>query len=163
MPQKYKGSLETTVNNSVQLSCVWLFAIPWAVAHQASLSITTPRACSNLCPSSWWCHPAISSSAIPFSSCPQSFPVTGSLPMSQLFTSGGQSVETSTSASVLPVNIQGWFPLGLIVLLSLLSKELSRVFFSTTIQSITSLAFCFLYGPTLTSVHETGKTIALTT
>ena len=72
----------------------------------------TPRAYSNSCPSSWWCHPTISSSVVPFSSCPQSFPASGSFQMSQLFASGGQSTRVSASVSVLPMNIQDWFPLG---------------------------------------------------
>ena len=85
----------------------------------------SPGACSNSCPLSWWCHPTISSSVTPFSSCFQSFPASGSFPMSQLFTSGGQSVGASASASVLnSMNIQGWFPLGLTGLISLLSKLL---------------------------------------
>ena len=79
------------------------------------------RACSNSCPSSRWCHPTISSSVVPFSSCPQSFPASGSFPMSQFFESGGQSTGASASASVLPMNIQDWFPLELTVLISLLS------------------------------------------
>ena len=83
---------------------------------------STPRACSNSCPSSQWCHPTISSSVTPFSSCLQSFPALGSFPVSQFFTSGGQSIGVSASASVLPVNIQDWFPLGLIGLISLQSK-----------------------------------------
>ena len=91
-----------------------------------------PRVCSNSCPSSQWCHPTISS-CHPLSSCLQCFPVSGSFPVSQLFTSGGQSIEASASASVLPVNIQGWFPLGLTGLI-LLSKGLSRVFSNTTVQ-----------------------------
>ena len=107
---------------------------PWTVAHQASLSITTPGACSNSCPSSQWCHPAISSSVIPLSSCLQSFPASGSFLISQLFTSGGQSIGISASASALPINIQNWFPLGLAGLISLQSKGLSRVFSSTTVQ-----------------------------
>ena len=94
----------------------------------------TLRVCSNSCPLSLWCHPTISSSVTPFSSCPQSFPASGSFPMSQLFTSGGQSITTSTSASVLPMNIQGWFPWGLTGLISLESRGLSRVFSSTTVQ-----------------------------
>ena len=98
--------------SSVQLlSCVQLFATPWTAAHQASLSIINSGACSNSCPSSQWCHPTISSSVIPFSSCLQSFPASGSFPMNQFFTSGGQSV--GASASVLWMNIQDWFPLGL--------------------------------------------------
>ena len=91
-----------------------------------------PGVCSNSCPWSQWCHPTISSSVARFSSYPQSFPVLGSFPMSWLFASGGQSTGTLTSASVLPLNIQGWFPLGLTDLISLLSKGLSRVFSSTT-------------------------------
>ena len=94
----------------------------------------TPRACSNSCPSSWWCHPTISSSVIPFSSCLQSFPASESFPMSQFFALGGQSIGVSASASVLPMNIQDWFPLGLTGLISLQSKRLSRVFSNTTVQ-----------------------------
>ena len=88
----------------------------------------------NPCALSWWCHPTISSSVVPFSSCLQSFPVSGSFPMSQLFASGDQSIGASASASVL--NIQGWFPLGLTGLISLKSKGLSRVFSSTTGQKL---------------------------
>ena len=93
----------------------------------------TPRVYSSSCPLSWWCHPTISSSVLPFS-CFQSFPASGSLPVSQLFTSGGQSVGVSTSTSVLPMNIQDWFPLGWTGLISLQSKGLSRVFSNTTVQ-----------------------------
>ena len=92
------------------------------------------RVCSNSCPSNRWCHPTNSSSVIPFSSCPQSFPASGSFQMSQLFPSGGQSIGVSASASVLPMNIQGWFLLGLTGLISLQSKGLSRAFSSTTVQ-----------------------------
>ena len=92
-----------------------------------------PRACSNSCPSSWWCHSTISFSVIPFSYL-QSFPASGSFPMNKFFTSGGQSIGVSASASVLTMNIQDWFPLGLSCLLSLQSKGLSRVFSNTTIQ-----------------------------
>ena len=116
--------------SSVQLlSHVRLFAIPWTATLQASLSITNFQACSNSCPWSWWCHPTISSSVIPFSSCHQSFQASGSFPMSQLFASGGKSIAASVSASVLPMNIQNWLPLGLTGLVSLQSKGLSRVFF----------------------------------
>ena len=94
----------------------------------------TPRTCSNSCPSSHCCHPTISSSVVPFSFCPQSFPASGSLPMSQFFTSGGQSIGASASASVLPMNIQDWSPLGWTDLISLQSKRLSRVFSNTTVQ-----------------------------
>ena len=94
----------------------------------------TPRACSNSCPLSQWCHPIISSSVVPFSSCLQSFPGSGSSPVSQLFASGGQSIGASASASVLPMNIQDWIHLGLTDLISLQSKGLSRVFSNTTVQ-----------------------------
>ena len=94
----------------------------------------TPGVHSNSRPSSRWSHPAISSSVIPFSSCPQSFPATGPFPMSQLFPSGSQSIGAWASASVLPMSIQGWFPLRLIGLISLLSKGLSRVFSSITVR-----------------------------
>ena len=94
----------------------------------------TPGVYPNPCPSSWWCHPAISSSVIPFSSCPQSFPASGSFPMSQLFAWSGQSIGVSASTSVLPMNIQDWSPLGLTSWISLLSKGLLRVFSNTTVQ-----------------------------
>ena len=94
----------------------------------------SPRACSNSCPLSEWCLPTISSSVIPFFSCLQSCPASESFQMSQLFTTSGQSTETSASASAVPVNIQGWFPLGLTGLISLQSKGLSRVFSNTTVQ-----------------------------
>ena len=94
----------------------------------------TPRAYSNSLPLSQWCHPIISSSVIPFSSHLQSFPASGSFPMSQFFESGGQSTGASASASVLPMNSQNWFPLGLTGLISLQSKGLSRVFSNTTVQ-----------------------------
>ena len=94
-----------------------------------------PRAYSNSCPSSRWCHPTISFAVVPFSPCLQSFPESGSFPVSQSFTSGGQSVGALASASVLPVNIQDWFPLGLTGWISLQSKGLSRVFSNTTVQT----------------------------
>ena len=93
-----------------------------------------PRVCSDSCPSSRWCYPTILSSVTHFSSWPQSFPASGSFPMNQLFTSGGQNTGASSSASVFLMNIQGWFPLGLTGLISLQSKGLSRVFSSTTVQ-----------------------------
>ena len=93
----------------------------------------TPGVYSNSCPLSWWCHPTISSSVVPFSSCFQSFPVSGSFPVSQFFASGGQSIEVSASASVLPMNIQDWFPLGWTGWISLQSKGLSRIFSNNTV------------------------------
>ena len=94
----------------------------------------TPRAYPNSCPLSRWCHPTILSSVVPFSSCPQSFPTSGSFQVSQLFASGGQSIGVSASASVLPVSIQNWFPLGWTGWMSLQSKGLWRDFSSTTAQ-----------------------------
>ena len=94
----------------------------------------TPRVFSDSCPLSQWCHPTISPSVIPFFSCPQSFPPSGSFPMSQLFTSGGRSIGVSASTSVLPMNTQDWSPLGWTGWISLQSKGLSRVFSNTTVQ-----------------------------
>ena len=111
-----------------------------------------PRVCSDSCSLSWSCYLTISSSAALFS-CLQSFPASVSLPMSQLFASGDQSIGASALASVLPMNIQGWFPLGLTGLISLQSKGLSRVFSSTTIWKHQFLVLN-LFGPTLTSIHD---------
>ena len=123
-----------TISSVQPLSCVRLFATPWTAAHQASLSITTPGAYSNSCPSYRRYHPTISSSVIPFSSYPQSFPASGSFQLNQLLTSHSQSIGVSASASVLPMNIQDWFPLGWTGWISLHSKGLSRVFSNTTVQ-----------------------------
>ena len=124
------------VDNLLLFSCsiVSDFLWPYEMQHtRLPCPSLSPGVSSNSCPLSQWCHPTISSSATPtFSSCPQSFPVSGSFPMSQLFTSGGQCI--GGSASVLPMNIQGWFHLGLTGLISLQSQGLSRVFSSTTVQ-----------------------------
>ena len=120
----------------------------------------SPRAYSNSCPLSQWCHPTISSSVTPFSSCPQSFPASGSFPMIG-FSHQVANVLALVSASVLPMNIQGWFSLGLTCCISFQSKGLSRVFSSTTSQKHNSLVLSLLCGPTLTSVHDYWKTIAL--
>ena len=110
---------------SVSQSCLTLQ--PHGLQHtRLPYPSPSPEVCSNLCPLSWWWRPTILSSVAPFSSCPQSFPTSGSFPMRQLFKSSGQSI--GVSASVLPMNIQGWFPLALTDWLSLLSKGLSRVF-----------------------------------
>ena len=133
------------------LSHIQLFATPWAPGPQASLSFTIAHSLLKLisvavhnvakswiwlsnwtttatCPLSWWCHPTILSSVIHFSSCLQFFPTSGSFPMCQIVPSGRQTTGASASASVLPVNVHSWFPLGLTNLISLLSKGLSRVF-----------------------------------
>ena len=149
--------------SSVQLlSHVRLFATPWIAVRQASLSITNSWSLLKLiCPSSWWCHPAISSSVVPFSSRPQSLLASGSFPMSQLFSWGGQSIGVSTLASVRPVNTQDWSPLGWTSWISLQSKGLSRVFSNTTLKSINFSALRFLHSPTLTSIHDHWKNHSL--
>ena len=119
----------------------------------------TPGVHSDSRPSSQRCHPTISSSVIPFSSCLQSFPASGSFQMSQVFTSGDQSIGVSASASVLPMNIQGWFPLGLTGWISLQFKGLSRVFSNTTVQN--HQFFGFLHSPTLTAIHDYWKNHSL--
>jgi len=123
--------------HSVQFSCSVLSNSlqPHGLQHtRPPCPSPTPGVYSNSCPLSQWCHPTILSSIIPFSSCLQSFPASGAFRMSQLFASGGQSIRVSASASVLPMNIQDWFPLRLTDWISLLSKELSRVFSNTTVQ-----------------------------
>ena len=120
------------------------------------------RVCSNSCPLSQWCYLTISFSAAPFSFCLQSFPASGSFPMSQFFTSNGQSIGASASASVLPMNIQGWFPLGLTGLISLQSKGLSRVFSSAKISKhLPHSAFFMvqLLYPYMTAGNTTAVTI----
>ena len=134
--------------SSVQFSCSVMSDSLWLHELQHSrlpYPLPTPEAYSNLCPSSRWCHPTILSSDVPFSSCLQSFSSSVSFPMSQLFTSGGQSTGVSASASVLPMNIQDWFPLGWTGWISLESRGLSRVFSNTTVQKHQ------FFGPQLSS------------
>ena len=139
--------------SSVAQSCLTLW--PHGLQHaRLPCPSPTPRAYSNSCPLSRWCHPTISSSVIPFSSCLQSFPASGSFLVSQFFTSGSQSIGASASASVLPMNMQGVFPLGLTHLLSLLSKGLLRVFSSTTVQKHQFSVLSFLYSLTVISIHD---------
>ena len=116
------------------LSCVWFSATPWTAARQSSLSITNSGAYTNSCPLCQWCHPTISSSVNTFSSHLQSFPASGSFSMSPFFASGSQIIGVSASASVLPMNIKDWFPLGWTGWISLQSKGLPRVFSNTTVQ-----------------------------
>ena len=122
----------------------------------------TPGVYSNACPLSRWCHPTISSSVVPFSSCPQSLPASESFPMSQFFAWGGQSIGVSTSASVFPMNIQHWFPLRWTSWISLLSKGLSRVFSSTIIQKHQFFGVQVFMVQLSHPYMTTGKTIALT-
>ena len=118
----------------------------------------TPGVYSNSCPSSRWYHPAISSSVAPFSSCPQSLPASGTFPMSQLFTWGGQSIGVSASTSVLPMNTQDWSPLGW----SPCSPRDSQEFSPTPqFKSINFLVLRFLHSPTLTSIHDHWKNHSL--
>ena len=123
-------------SHSVQFthSVVSVSLRPHGLQHaRLSCSSPTPGAYSNSCPSCWWCHPTISSSVIPFSHL-QSFPASGSFPVSQFFASGGQSIGVTASPSVLTMNFQDWFPLGWTGRISLLFKGLSRVFSNTTVQ-----------------------------
>ena len=135
------------------LSCVRLFATPWTAAHQASLSFTIPQSLLKLMSIESMTPYNHLILCLPFSSCPQSFPASGSFPMSQLFESGGQSTGASASASVLPMNVQGWFPLGLTGLISLQSKRLSRILSSTTVQRHQFFDTQPFYCPALISVH----------
>ena len=129
--QSMKADLALLFSHSVVSDSLWLHGLQHTMLPCPSPS---PRACSSSCPLNQWCHPTISSSVISFSSCPQSFPASGFFPMRQLFASGGQSIGASASASVLPMNIQGWFPLGLTGWISLQSKGLSRVFSKKNIK-----------------------------
>ena len=144
--------------SSVQLlSCVWLFATLWTAARQTSLSITNSwnllklMSIESVMPSNHLilCHPLLL--------LPSIFQSSGSFPINQFFTSDGQSIRVSASASVLPMNIQDWFPLGLTGLISLQPKRLSRVFSNTTVQKYQFLALSFLYSPTLISIHDYWK------
>ena len=149
MPAFITGSVQfssSVMSNSLQPQ--------WRQHARLPCPSQTPGVYPNSCTLSRWCHPTISSSVIPFSSCLQSFPASGSFPMSQFFPSGGQSIRLSASASVLPMNIQDWFPLGWTGWISLQSKGLSRVFSNTTVQNINSSALNLLYSPTLTSIHD---------
>ena len=123
------------IYSSVQsLSHVWLFVTPLLQHLRPSCPSPTPGIYPNSWPSSWWFHSTISSSVVPFSTCPQSFLASGSFPVSQFFASGGQSIRVAASASVLPMNIQVWFPLGWTCWIAFQSKLLSRVFSNTTVQ-----------------------------
>ena len=123
-----------SISSIQSLSRVWLFVTPWTTTRQASLSITNSCSLPKVMSIIRWCHPIISSSVVLFSSCPRSFPPSGSFQISQLFASGGQSIRVPASASVLLMNTQDWSPLGWTGWISLQSKGLSRVFSNTTVQ-----------------------------
>ena len=143
------------------LSHFWLFEIPWTVACHASCPSLSPRVYSNSFPLSCWSHATITSPDIHFSSCPQPFPASWSFQMSRLFASGGQSIEVSASASILAMNIQGCFSLGLTgsPFCPRDSQESSP---APQFESISSFVFSLLYGPTLTSVHNYWKNHSFT-
>ena len=147
-----------TLDQSVQFTCavlsnsLWPHGLQHARLHCPS---TAPRACSNSCPSSQWCQPTMFCS--PLLLLPSIFPSIRIFLMSQLFASGGQTIGASASTSVLPKYIQDWFPLELTSWISLLSKELSRVFPTPQFKSINSSVLRFLYGPTLTTIHDYWK------
>ena len=144
------------------ISPVQLSATPWTAAHQALLSSTVSRSLLKLMSIDSWCYLTLSFSVAPFSFCLQSFPASGSFPMSWLFTSGGQSIGVSASASVLPMSTQGWFPLGLTDLISLQSKGLSRAVSSTSLKA-SVLRYSALFMVQLSHLSmTTGRTIALT-
>ena len=153
---KSPNNLCIQLSRSVMSSSLW----PHESQHaRPPCPPPTPGVHSNSCPSSWWCHPAILSSVVPFSSCPQSLPASQSFPMSQLFTWGGQSTGVSALASFFPKNTQGWSPLEWTGWISLQSKGLSRVFSNTTVQ--THLGLSFLHSLTLTSIHDHWKNHSL--
>ena len=148
--------------SSVQsLSHVWLFATPWITACQASLSITNSRSPPKLMSIESVMPPAISSSVVPFSSCPQSLPASGSFPMSQLFASGSQSIGVSASISVLPVNTQDWSPLGWTFGSPCSPRDSQESSPSPPFKSINSSSLSFLHSPTLTSIHDYWKNHSL--
>ena len=149
----------------VQFGCsvMWDSLQPHGLQHtRPPCPSPTPGVYSNSCPSSQWCHPTISSSVGPFSFHLQSFPASGSFQMSQFFVSGGQRIGVSASPSVLPMNIQDWFPLGWNGWISLQSKGFSRVFSNTTVQKLNSSALSFFIVQLSHQYMTTGKTIALT-
>ena len=139
-------SSDSIVSDSLQPHGLQHTRLPWPSP--------SPGACSNSCPSSRWCRPTISSSVIRFSSCLQFFPASGSFPRNPFFASGGQSIGASASASVLPMNIHGRFPLELTGLISLLSKDSRESSPTPQFEGINSSALSLLYAPALTSVHD---------
>ena len=144
-------------SRSVMSDSLW----PHGLQHtRPPCSSPTPGVYSNSCPLNLWCHPTISSSVVPFSSCLQSFPASGSFQMSQLFTSDSQSIRVSASTPILSMNIQDWFPLGWTDWISLQSKGLSKVFSNTTVQKH-QFFDTQLYGPTFTSIHDHWKNHSL--
>ena len=145
-------------SHSVVSDSLW----PHGLQHaRPSCPSPTPGVYSDSCPLSRWCHPTISSSVIPFSSQLQSFPASRSFQRSQFCASGGQSIRPSASASVLPKNIQDWFPLGWTGLISLQSRDSQESSPTPQFKSINSSVLSFLYNPTLTSIHDYWRNYSL--
>ena len=141
-------------SHSVVSDSLWPHRLQHARLPCPSLS---PRVCLNSCPLSWWWHPTISSSVVPFSSCLQSCPTSGSFQMSQLFASSGQSITVSASASVLPMNIQDWFPLGWTGWISCSLQDSQESSPTSQFKSVNSSALSFLFSPTCISIHDYWK------
>ena len=141
-------------SHSVMSDSLWLHGLQHSRLPCLS---PIPRACLKSCPLNWWCHVDISSSVVPFSTCLQSFPASGSFLMSQVVVSGGQSTWASSSTSVLPMNIQDWFPLWLTSFILLCPRESQESPPISQFKSINFLALSFLYGSTLTSIHDYWK------
>ena len=160
----YTTSLSSVQFNSVQFSASVMSDSLWLHELQHTrppCPSPAPGVYPNPCPSSRWCRPTISSSIVPFSSCPQSFPAPGSFPMSQFSTSGGQTIGVSASTSVLPMNTQEWSPLGWTGWISLQSRYSQESSPTPQFKSINSFALSFLYSPTLTSIHDCWKNHSL--
>ena len=154
---KYRFS-SVQFNRAVMFDSLW----PHGPQHtRSSCPSPTPGVYSNSCPSCWWCHPTFSSSVIPFSSCLQSFPASGSFQMSQFFASGGHSIGTSASALVLPMNTQDWSPLGWTGWISCSPRDSQESSPTPQFKSINSSALSLLHSPTLTSIHDHRKNHSL--
>ena len=154
----WKNIFQVINLSSVQLlSRVWLFVTTWTIAHQASLSFTNSQSLLKLMSKSWWCHPTISSSVVPFSSCLQSFPALESFPVNRFFASGGQSIGVSASASVLPMTIEDWFFEDGLFWFPCSPRDSQESSPIPQFKSISSSALSFLCGPTLTSIHDYWK------
>ena len=160
----YCLSMNSVEMSSVQFSRSAVSEFLWPhESHQARPPCPSPNSGvhSNSCPSSRWCHPAISSSVVPISSCPQSLPASGSFPMSQLFAWGGQSIGVSALVSVLPMNTQEWSPLGWTGWTSLQTRDSQESSPTPQFKSINSSVFSFLHSPNLTSIHDYWKNHSL--
>ena len=142
---------------AVVVAVVQSLSSVWLQHARLPYPLSSPRACSNSCPLSRRCHRTISSSVVPFSSCLQAFPTSGSFLVNWLFTSGGQSIGVAASASVLPMDIQDWFPLGWTGLISLQSKGLSSLLQHLSSKVLILQHSAFFNGSVFTSIHDTGK------